>query len=234
MPRSRRQLLLVMVLTLPLQVLAQSQGSAPEDSGRSLWAGVGLGGGSVNSLAPAPSSGRNVLAASFEVGYRLNRQFGLGLEFGAVAPLSGCADWQCGASAADFAPSFKRIFAIGEFRPRDSGWRLRAGLGMSRFCYQRHWSENAWSMFDTVMLLIDDDYLYYSDGGSGAWRCDAARRALGGSISVGHDWNVGAEDGISYGVRLSAEAANFSENPAIGMPAFRHRAVMLTLHLNVN
>jgi hypothetical protein len=213
-----------------LQVLAQSQ---PHDNEPSFWAGVGLGGGAVNSLAPAPSSGRNVLAASFEVGYRLNPQFGLGLEFGAVAPLSGCADWQCGDSAADFAPSFRRIFAIGEFRPRDSGWRLRAGLGMSRFCYQRHWSENAWSMFDTVMLLLlDDDDL--SDGGSGAWRCDASRLALGGSVSVGYDWNVGAVDGVSYGVRLSAEAANFSKSPGIGMPAFQHRAMMLTLHLNVN
>jgi hypothetical protein len=36
------------------------------------------------------------------------------------------------------------------------------------------------------------------------------------------------------GVRLSAEAARFSGSPASGMPAFGHRAVMLTLHLRVN
>jgi hypothetical protein len=161
----------------------------------------------------------------------MHRDFGLGVELGAVAPLSGCRDWPCGA-ATDFAPSFTRVFAFGEYRPGDSGLRLRAGLGMSRFCYQRHWDTNAWSMFDTVMLLIDEDYVQPT-GGSGAYRCDAARKTLGGSVSIGYDWRL-RDSPLQMGVRLSGEAANYSASPVADLPGFRHRAVILTLHLRLN
>lgn len=221
-----RTLLPALVLAFPLQALAQ------ESSAQPWWVGVGVGGGSVNSIAPAPAAGRDAFAASLEMGYRFTPNAGLGLELGAVTPVTGCRELQCGESAAAFAPSFNRLFAFGEYRPGGSGWRLRAGVGFSRFCYQRHWDNEAWSMFDTVMLLIDDDYLETTDG-SGAYRCDASRRALGGAVSVGYDWKS-SEAPVSVGVRLSAEAANFSRSHDASLPSFRHRAVTLSLHLMVN
>jgi hypothetical protein len=219
-------------LVLPLQAGAQSADVL--DDGRHWWFGLGLGSGSVDSLAPAPSSGRDGVAAGMELGYRLNPNWGLGLEWGTLAPLGGCAEWQCGESSDDFAPSFGRTFLFGEYRPVNSGWRFRAGMGMSRFCYQRHWDDDAWSVWDTLMFIIDDDYLYHVDGGSGAYRCDASRRALGGSVSVGYDWRLGEDAPVLLGARLSAEAANFPSRNGVGPPSFRHRAVMLTLQLVVN
>jgi hypothetical protein len=214
-------------ILLPAQ--AQAQGSASP-----FWAGVGLGGGSVESIVPAPAAGRGVVAASMEIGYRLRPEWGIGVELGAIGPLSGCEEWDCGSSPTHFAPNFSRLLAFGEFRPRDSGLRVRAGLGVSRFCYERHWDDAGWSPVDFVLALIDESYLYTADGGSGAWNCDASRHALGGSLSIGYDWRVDRNSPLYMGLRLTAEAADFSASPSIGIPKFRHRAVMLTLQMHVN
>jgi hypothetical protein len=236
MPRLSRMtpLLCLALFTLPVVAVAQH---APDpwssDPSQRLWVGAGIGAGTVRSLAPSPAAGRGAMAASFEIGYHLAPDWGMGLELGTVAPVSGCREWACGKVSSEFAPSFGHLLAFGEFRPRDSGLRLRAAIGVSRFCYQRHWSEDAWSMWDTFMVIIDEDYLDEEDGGSGAWRCDASRKALGGSVSVGYEWQT-PDAPVSLGVRLSAETARFIGSPATGMPAFRHRAVMLTLHLSVN
>lgn len=198
------------------------------------WVGVGVGAGSIQSLAPAPAAHRDAVAASIEFGYRMTPAWGAGLELGTMVPLTGCADWQCAESREEFAPRFNRLHAFAEFRAPASGLRLRAGFGVSRFCYQRHWSSDAWSLLDTMLFLLDDDYLLYGDGGSGAWRCDASRKALGGSVSAGYDWRLARGTPLTMGVRLTAEAANYSGIRAIDLPRFRHRAVFLTLHLNVN
>jgi hypothetical protein len=202
------------------------------------WLGAGMGVGSVKSLAPAPSTGRDAVAATIDLGYRFTPQWGLGMGFGALVPMDGCLDWQCADTPAAFAPSFTRITAFGEFRPRDSGWRFRAGAGVSRFCYSRHWSDSAWSIGDTLDLLLaaalDDDQYGETIGGSGAYRCDARMKALGGVLSVGYDWPASRHKPVAVGMRLSAEAANFGPTHAIGLPAFRHRALMLTLHMNIN
>jgi hypothetical protein len=201
------------------------------------WLGAGLGMSSLKSDAPAPSAGRDGLDASVEVGYRLTPQLGLGIEFGALVPVDGCADWQCAGTPAAFAPRFTRIMAFGEFRPRDSGWRFRAGAGLSRFCYSRHWSDTGWSFVDTLDVLLSlalDDDLDETITGSGAYVCDARMKALGGAVSAGYDWPVSPGKPVSVGLRLSAEAADFGATRAIGLPAFRHRAVTLSLHLNFN
>lgn len=198
------------------------------------WFSVGLGGAAVRSLSPAPSSGREGLAANLEVGYRITPQWGVGLDLGALAPVAGCKDWDCAATPAEFAPSFTRVFAFGEYRPRNTGWRLRASAGVSRFCYSRYWSDTAWNWGDIAMLLLDDDYLYDTVTGSGAYRCGARNLAMGGSLTVGYDWAVAPEAPVSMGVRLTAEAANFDATRSIGLPAFRHRTLTLTLQLNVN
>jgi hypothetical protein len=231
---SRKIILSALVLLLPLTTFAQySESEWRDEPERGVWLGVGLGGAAVSSLAPAPGAGRGAVAGSIEVGYRFVRDWGMGLELGAVTPVSGCGEWQCGDASSDFAPIFNRLFAFGEFRPRNSGLRLRANLGVSRFCYQRHWSDDALSMFDIVLALIDDDYSYYDDN-SGAYRCDASRKALGGSVSLGYDWKLSREAPVSVGARLTAEAANFSATPSAGLPAFKHRAVTFTLQVAVN
>lgn len=232
MPIRCRQILPTLAVALLLPGIAAAQ-RADEDYGP-WWLGFGLGAGSINSLAPAPAADRDAVAASIEFGYRMTRDWGAGLELGTVIPVSGCADWSCAESQADFAPRFSRFFAFGEFRPPDSGWRLRAGIGISRFCYQRHWSSDGWSLLDTLLFLFDEDYLHYSDGGSGAYHCDASRNALGGSVSAGYDWRVARGTPLSMGVRITAEAANYGEIRSIDLPRFKHRSVTLTVHLNLN
>ncbi len=201
------------------------------------WLGAGIGGADVRSLAPAPSAGRRAVAASVDFGYRLTPQWGLGFEFGTTVPVDGCADWQCAGTADRFAPAFTRMLAFGEFRPRDSGLSLRAGAGVSRFCYSRHWSGSAWSWGDTLGALLTgllEDEPDVTTDGSGAYRCDARMKALGGAVSLGYDWPVRAGAPVSVGLRLTAEAAGFGATPAIDLPAFHHRALMLTLHLSIN
>jgi hypothetical protein len=227
-----RGLLSALILFLPLPALCAGSAGRDEPPFERFWAGVGVGGGNVKSLAPAPSAGRGGVDGSIEVGYRVTPNWGLGMELGALAPLSGCRDLGCGDASADFAPTFSRLMAFGEFRARNSGLRLRAGVGMSRYCYARHWDGDAWSLFDTLLLVFDEGHIYSE--GSGAWLCDGARRAFGGSVSVGYDWQARPDAPVWLGVRLSAEAARFSASPAVGLPAFRHRAVMLSLHLRVN
>jgi hypothetical protein len=237
---SLKGLLVVLVglAASPLPALAQySQEQWQDESAQRWWLGVGLGGATVHSLAPAPSAGRNAFAASLDFGYRFTPQWGLGLEFGTVAPVSGCADRKCTVTSAEFAPNFTRMFAFGEFRPRDSGLRFRAGAGVSRFCYRSHWSNSSWSWGDTLNLalqVLGDELIDDTIGGTGGYRCDDRKKALGGALSVGYDWPVADGAPVSMGLRLSGEAANFSATPAVGLPAFRHRAVMLTLHLNIN
>lgn len=218
------------LLALGAMLPATAQ-NAPLDYER-WWAGIGFGATSVKFLAPSPAAGRDGVAANVEVGYRATRDFGLGLELRGLLPVGGCREWQCD-SPRRFAPGFSKLQAFAELRPGDTGLRLRAGVGMTRFCYERHWDDNGWSIYDTLLAIIDDEY-YYADDGSGAWHCDASRRALGGSVSIGYDWRVDREAPLFVGVRLAAEAANFRADPAIGMPKLRHRAVTLTLQLHVN
>lgn len=227
--RLHRQLLILSAALLAGVLPAAAQNASSQHDAAPVWLGVGLGHGTFRSLDPAPSAGREGLVASLEFGYRLNRDFGVGLEVSGLLPFSGCSQWECGENRADFAPDFSRFSAFAEYRPGRTGLRLRAGLGMSRFCYRSHWSDSAWSWFDALMVvLVDEDH----DFGSGAMRCDAAQRALGGSVSVSYDWALKRAP-ATMGVRLSAEAANYKGEPRVDMPAFRHRAVMMSLHFTM-
>ena len=217
-------------------VAGQATAAGPPER-QGWWLGAGVGGARVHSLAPAPAAGRSALDASLDVGYRFSPQWGLGFELGALVPSGGCRDWNCAASPSQFAPSFTRMQAFAELRPPDSRWYLRAGVGVSRFCYSHRWSDSAWSWADSFNLalqLLADEPLDETITGTGATRCDARARATGGAVAVGYDWRVSASSPVSMGVRLSAEAADFGATPAIGMPAFRHRAVMLSLRISVN
>jgi len=221
--------LLALLIAAPFAANAQAL-----DEPSPFWLSAGLGAGAFQAMSPAPAAGRHGVAASLEMGYRLRPEMGVGLELGTVSPASGCANQGCGRTAADFAPAFDRLHAFGSFHPRNSRWSLRAGLGVSRFCHQRHWSPNAWSWRDTVNLILDDEDLVDSPLGTGAWNCDARQYALGGSLSLGYDWRLSSSAPVTMGVRLTAEAARYERNREFDMPAFRHRALLLTLHLGVN
>lgn len=229
-------LLVLSVSCLPGAAVAQRVERA-ESPHVGPWLSVGLGGASVSSARPAPSAGRGAVAASLDFGYRFTPKWGLGLDLGAVLPVEGCEVWNCSGSSAGFAPDFTRIHLFSEYRPLNAGWRFRAGLGVSRFCYRQDWSETAWNWadsFNAFLEILDSDGPTGSIEGSGNYRCSARRNALGGMVSVGYDWPVAVEAPVTMGVRLTAEAADFTSTPAIGLPAFRHRSVMLTLHLNFN
>lgn len=240
-PARRLSTVLLASLACLAPTLALAQGGLQqfeEESFRRWWVSAGLGGATVRSGEPAPSAGRSGVAASVDAGYRYSREWGMGVEYALVAPLAGCTAWDCAASKGEFAPNFTRLTAFAEYRPQRSGWRLRAGAGVSRFCYQRHWSESAWGWGDTLELvissLLEEDYIDDPARRSGAWQCDGAAKALGATISVGRDWRASRQGSLTFGWRLTAEAANFDQTAAIGLPAFRHRAVMLSLHLNID
>ena len=225
------------ILSWPVASPAGHLATSGQGAQAGWWLGAGLGGARVRSLGPAPAAGRAAMDASLDFGYRFNRQLGLGFELGTLVPAGGCRDWNCAASPAQFAPTFTRMQAFGELRPPDGRWYVRAGVGVSKFCYSHRWSDSGWSWADSVhlaLLWLADEPVDETISGTGATRCDARARAAGGTVAVGYDWPVSPRSPVSVGMRLSAEAANFGATPAIGVPAFRHRAVMLSLRVSVN
>lgn len=200
------------------------------------WLSMGFGSGTVNSLAPAPSAGRDAFSFSVDAGMRLTPEWGAGLEFGVVAPSGGCTGHHCTPSVPDFAPAFTHWFLIGEYRsPYDRHLRLRAGLGVSNMCYSYYKAQgSAWEeILEFLAILLSDDYDPGDFDHHGThWACRSLS-ALGGSVSVGYQWQLGRSRS-SVGLQLRAEAAHFAASSKAGTPAFRHRAVMLQVQLNLN
>jgi hypothetical protein len=226
-------LLLAGLLLCPAMAGAQA-GYYPHDfETEGYWLGVGLGGGAVKSTAPAPSAGRDAFGASVDAGVRITPEWGLGIEYGVVAPGGGCGGHHCTPASPDFAPDFTRWFLVGEYRPpgADRGWRLRAGVGVSNMCY-RHYrtTQSAWERFLEALLFddYDDDY----DTDRTYWSCKSLS-ALGGAVSLGYQWEL-EDTHSSIGLQLRAEGANFAASSKAGTPAFRHRAVMLQVQFNIN
>lgn len=226
----RTSLLLASLLLWPAFAAAQS-GYYPEDfEAERYWLGVGLGGGAVKSAAPAPAADRNAFGASIDVGIRITPQWGVGLEYGVVAPFGGCGGHHCTPDTPGFAPDFTRWFLIGEYRPpgADRGWRLRAGVGVSSMCYRYYRTEASdWEEF-LEAILFDD----YDDDHRTHWSCKSLS-TLGGSLSLGYQWEL-EDRGSSIGLQLRGEAANFGASTRAGTPAFRHRAVVLQIQFNLN
>jgi len=191
-----------------------------------VWVGMGLGTGKVVSAAPAPSADHHGFVFSLDVGYRFNPQLGLGLEFGVIAPYHGCHRLGCTATSTDFAPGFHHWFAIGEFRPSNTGWRLRAGAGISTMCYEYYKSrESAFEKLINVFLGGDVSTNY-------SISCNSLK-AFGAGASIGYQWPVGRAAG-SVGVQLRGETAKYAASAKAGTSAFRHRGVALQLQLNFN
>lgn len=201
-------------------------GGSELDPEASFWVGAGLGAGKVVSGSRAPSADRSGFALNIDVGRRFNSQWGLGLEFGAIAPSGGCDGLSCTSTSPDFAPSFSHFFAVGEYRPASSGWRLRGGAGLSTMCYswyKRH--ANAFEKFIDVLLGNDPPTDY-------SISCRTLS-ALGISAAVGYQWSLPRSD-ASLGLQLRGEAANFRASTKAGLPAFHHRAVVLMGVLSLN
>ncbi len=200
------------------------------------WLSMGIGGGKVGSTATAPSAGRDAIDFSVDTGIRLTPRWGIGLEYGIVAANSGCGGHHCTPSAPDFAPDFTRLFLIGEYRPpHDRGLRLRAGVGVSNMCYSYYKADgsSAWEDFlEFLAIVLSDDYHYDRDHDGTHWSCKSLS-ALGGSVSVGYQWQI-ARSNTSVGLQLRAEAANFAASSKAGTAAFHHRAAMLQVQLSFN
>lgn len=219
---------LLMASALLCPALAGASSSGWEDVDTRWWLGIGIGGGAVKSAAPAPSADRNAVAFSIDGGFRITPQWGLGLEYGAVNATSGCGGRHCTPAMSDFAPDFTRLFAVGEYRPVDSGVRIRAGAGISSMCYQFYKSpRSAWDKLLDVFISGES-----MDNSTDSWNCKSLR-AFGIGASIGYQWPIGGT-AASLGLQLRGEAARFAASTAAGTPAFQHRALMLQLQLNFN
>jgi hypothetical protein len=225
----RKQLVLLAGLLLwPVLASADYQ-HAGFDPDNPFWLGVGVGGGKLQSTAPAPAAARETFSFSIDVGARITRDWGLGLEYGLVMPEGGCGGHSCTPQRNDFAPNFSHWFLIAEHRPPDSGVRLRAGVGVSSMCYRYYKSRgNFWEEFVEAVVFGDDNV----DPNSTHWDCKSLH-ALGGSVAVGYQWPISEGEG-SIGLQLRGEAAEFAASSKAGTPRFKHRAVMLQIHLDIN
>ena len=194
------------------------------------WLGFGLGYGSIGSDSPAPSADRKVISGSIETGYRLTPEWGLGVEFGVVAPTTGCDGKGCTALLPDFAPNFTRWFLLGEYRPGDSGMSIGLGAGLSLMCY-RYYETDRWTWGQVVAALVFGD-----DGDGARGRATGCKRlgAFGASASIGYQWSLGEDEPATLGLRLRGETAKFAASPKANTPEFRHRAVMMQLQLIFN
>jgi hypothetical protein len=220
--------LLVGLLLCPVLAGAQSR-YAGVDPDNPFWLGLGVGGGKLQSAASAPSAERDAFSFSVDVGVRIARDWGLGLEYGLVMPQGGCGGHGCTPQRSDFAPNFSHWFLIAEHRPPDSGVRLRAGAGVSSMCYRYYKAQgDFWEEF-VEALVFRDDTVDYDDT---HWDCKSLR-ALGGLVSVGYQWPISEGEG-SIGVQLRGEAAKFAASSKAGTQAFRHRAVTMQIQLNLN
>lgn len=220
--------LLVGLLLCPLLAGAQSRYRSYHVD-QPYWLGIGFGGGGVNSDPPAPSSDRDSFAFSVDAGMRITPEWGIGLEYGLIAPNGGCGGHHCTAADPDFAPNFSHWFLVAEHRSgEDGGMRLRAGLGVTSMCHHYYRTGNAsfWEFLAAVFL--SDDY----DGTIRHWECDSLQ-AFGASASIGYQWAL-PDSGSSIGLQLRGETAKFAASSSAGTPKFRHRAVTVQIHLNLN
>jgi hypothetical protein len=228
-----RKQLFLLVCTLLCPVLAGAQGrhmsyraERPDDPG---WLGIGFGSGSMESPDTAPSAGLNAFTFSLDAGVHINPQWGLGIEYGLIAPHGGCGGHHCTPAYSDFAPDFSHWFLLVEQRPGNGGLRLRGGVGVSSMCYRYYRARDSqWEKFwDSVFFGDDDD----ADQNRISWHCKSLQ-ALGASASVGYQWSLPHSPG-SIGLQLRGEAANFAASSTAGTSAFHHRAVSLQIQLKI-
>lgn len=222
---ARRAAWLVPMIALLCPSMAGAAGNDVEPESR-MWLGVGLGAGKVMATSHAPSADRSGFSLAIGGGYRFNSRWAAGLEFGVIAPGSGCDGLGCTSASPDFAPNFVHWFAVGEYRPANTGWRLRAGAGVSSMCYRWYRSRsNALEQFVSALLGGDAS----TSDSVGCRNLDA----FGYSVAVGYQWELPGSR-ASLGVQLRGEAADHGASDKAGTPAFKHRAVALQVQVGLN
>jgi Outer membrane protein beta-barrel domain len=187
-----------MATTAP--VLAATQDTATENW---WWLGAGIGAAQRDYGSAAP--GDTAFAFTLEAGMQITPHWGLGLELGANMAGSGC-DF-CGPYGGSLNTEFDHFFLVGEYRPREYGWRLRAGVGVSAY-----------------------DLSY----GYGMGYPSYTVNTFGAGLSAGYQWRLGTVSPLSLGVRLSGEAAHFPARRNLDALSLQYSAVTLTLQLTLN
>ncbi len=196
-----RVLATVLGIGMAVPVLAAPENTTVSDSHWWLGGGIGVAQSEFGSAAPKQSNG----AMTLEAGWLMTPHWGLGLEMGINFTDSRCTF--CGTNADNLKKEFGHVFLVAEYRPKQYGWRLRAGAGESE---------------------ID---LYYWDG----WEyVISSETTLGGGLSAGYQWHLPTKMPLSLGVRLSGETANFSVRSNQGTASVPYSAATFTVQLVFN
>jgi hypothetical protein len=194
----------------------------PTDAGGRGWLEGGLGAAELTTRAAELPGRHGAAVLNIAAGYRVTPQLGVGLEFTSSAPLSSCNQWDCGGRSWDFKPGFNRFSAFGEMRFFQGRVRLRVGAGDASYCYA---GDSTLDLWYTV---------FEPDGDVQVSSCSAVHRFVR-SASVGYHWRMGDQSTpLTAGFRLGWEGANFHSKTSVGLPAFKYRAVTLTLQLSFN
>jgi hypothetical protein len=167
------------------------------------WLGAGIGAAQRDYGSAAP--GETAFAFTLEAGMRITPHWGLGLELGANMAGSGCSF--CGPYGGGLNTEFDHFFLVGEYRPKEYGWRLRAGVGVSAY---------------------DLSYGYGMDYPS------YTVNTFGAGLSAGYQWRLHTVSAMSLGVRLSGEAAHFTPRSNLDTGSVSYSAVTLTVQLAFN
>jgi hypothetical protein len=149
------------------------------------WFGGGLGEAQLGSKLQDPGAADSGMNVNLELGLEVTPRWGLGIEIGGntfnstnLCNQKSCID--LGGGAYD---EFDHFYAFGEYRPKNSGWRLRAAAGYAAYC--------------TGLNQVWGD-------------CFDTRTTVGASASVGYDWRWSATSPVRFGLRLSGETARFN------------------------
>lgn len=193
-----------MAITWPAMASdGSSESTNPAAAASRWWLGAGIGAAQRDYGSAAP--GDTAFAFTLEAGMHITPHWGLGLELGANMTGSGCKF--CGPYGGGLNSEFDHFFLVGEYRPKEYGWRLRAGVGMSAY---------------------DLSYGYGMDYPS------YTVNTFGAGLSAGYQWRLGTMSLLSLGVRLSGEAAHFPARNNLDIAAVPYSAVTLTGQLFFN
>jgi Outer membrane protein beta-barrel domain len=194
----------VVGVAMTAQVLAATENTAaPDTDAERSWWWLGAGIGAVQlDYGSAAASGDTGFAMTFEGGVHISQHWGLGVEAALYSTGSNCK--YCGPASSNLNVGFDHFFLVGEFRPGDSGWRLRVGAGVS----------DTW--------LVDGSYN------------STTVSAFGAGVSAGYQWRLPTATPMSLGVRLSGETAHFPARHSLEVASLQYSAVTLTMQLSLD
>jgi hypothetical protein len=126
-------LLLCMIMLWPK---AAPSAEAPAPRG---WLAAGIGSAWTAHSSSSPASGNQGFAWSVEGGRWLSSRLGVGIEVGSnvVQSFARCGLEFCNSGAQDLkrGKSFDHLYAVADYRPVATGWRLRLAAGVLQYCW---------------------------------------------------------------------------------------------------